>query len=211
MKRIIILGAGGYAKQVAWAIKRIGNDRVVGMLDETSDNTRSYGGVPIRNSIDLLLETIGNDDVQLICGVGAIELRERWVNAYSSKYSFISVVDPTSLISPDSRIGRNVVILGHTVCSCDSEIGDHVNINWLCLVSHDVRIGSFTDIASGVKLTGGVTVGRRCNVGTNATVLPKVTIHDNCTIGAGAVVTMDIPVNSTAVGIPAKVIRKKGS
>jgi acetyltransferase EpsM len=211
MKQIIILGAGGYAKQIAWILRRKGNDRVVGMLDETTDNRRSYKDVPIRNRIELIFETIGNDDVELLCGVGDIELRERWVNTYSSNYRFATVIDPTSLISPDSKIGRNVVILGHTVCSCDCEISDHVNINWLCLVSHDVRIDAFTDISSGVKLTGGVTVGKRCNVGTNAVVIPGITIKDNCTIGAGAVVTTDIPENSTAVGIPARVISTKGS
>jgi sugar O-acyltransferase (sialic acid O-acetyltransferase NeuD family) len=209
MKRIILLGAGGYAKQIAWIIRRIGKDRVVGMLDETTDNRKSYGGVPIRNSIELILKTIGNDNVELVCGVGDIELRERWVNKYSSKYSFASVIDPTSLISPDSKVGRNVVILGHTVCSCDCEISDHVNVNWLCLVSHDVKIGAFTDISSGVMLTGGVTVGQRCNLGTNSVVLPGKMIHDNCTIGAGAVVTTDIPENSTAVGVPARVISTK--
>ena len=35
-----------------------------------------------------------------------------------------------------------------------------------------------------------------------------VTIGNNVVVGAGAVVTMDIPDNSLAVGIPAKVVRK---
>ena len=36
--------------------------------------------------------------------------------------------------------------------------------------------------------------------------MPNVTIGDNCVIGAGAVVTKDIPDNSIAVGVPARVI-----
>jgi len=35
-----------------------------------------------------------------------------------------------------------------------------------------------------------------------------VTIGENAIIGAGAVVTKDVPPNSIAVGVPAKVIRK---
>ena len=45
-------------------------------------------------------------------------------------------------------------------------------------------------------------------LGGNVTVLPGVTIGNNVVVGAGAVVTKDIPDNSLAVGIPAKVVRK---
>lgn len=36
--------------------------------------------------------------------------------------------------------------------------------------------------------------------------MPNVHIGNNCVIGAGAVVTKDIPDNSVAVGVPARVI-----
>lgn len=39
-------------------------------------------------------------------------------------------------------------------------------------------------------------------------VLPGVTIGDNAVIGAGAVVSRDIPENSVALGVPAKVVKK---
>ena len=38
--------------------------------------------------------------------------------------------------------------------------------------------------------------------------MPSVTIGDNCVIGANAVVTHNIPDNSIAAGVPAKVIKK---
>ena len=37
--------------------------------------------------------------------------------------------------------------------------------------------------------------------------MPGVTIGSNCVIGCGAVVTHDIPDNSIAAGVPAKVIK----
>ena len=42
-------------------------------------------------------------------------------------------------------------------------------------------------------------------IGGNVTILPGVTIGENVVIGAGSVVTKDIPDNSLAVGIPARV------
>ncbi len=50
------------------------------------------------------------------------------------------------------------------------------------------RIGNNVILSSGAKIIGGITIG------------------NNVTIGANAVVTKDVPDNSIAVGIPAKVI-----
>lgn len=53
-----------------------------------------------------------------------------------------------------------------------------------------------------------ITIGDNCWLASNVTVCPGVTIGNNCVIGAGSVVTHDIPDNSLAVGVPAKVIRQ---
>lgn len=53
-----------------------------------------------------------------------------------------------------------------------------------------------------------VTIGNDCWFGANVVVCPGVTIGDNCVLGAGSVVTKDIPANSFAAGVPARVIRK---
>ena len=52
-----------------------------------------------------------------------------------------------------------------------------------------------------------VVIGNDCWIGANVVICPGVTIGDNCVIGAGSVVTRDIPSDSFAVGVPAKVIR----
>ena len=52
-----------------------------------------------------------------------------------------------------------------------------------------------------------VSIGDDVWVGGNVTILPGVKIGNNVVIGAGAVVTKDIPDDSLAVGVPAKVIK----
>lgn len=59
-----------------------------------------------------------------------------------------------------------------------------------------------------VELGAPITIGDNVWCGANVTVLPGVTIGNNAVIGAGAVVTHDIPANSVAVGVPARVIRQ---
>ena len=55
-------------------------------------------------------------------------------------------------------------------------------------------------------IMGRIVVGNNVFIGADAIILPGVTIGNNCIIGCGAVVTRDIPDNSVAVGVPARVI-----
>ena len=52
-----------------------------------------------------------------------------------------------------------------------------------------------------------VVIGHDCWFGANVVVCPGVTVGENCVIGAGSVVTREIPANSFAAGVPARVIR----
>ena len=52
-------------------------------------------------------------------------------------------------------------------------------------------------------------IGNHVEFGAGAKVLGKIRIGNNVTIGANAVVLCDVPDNSIAVGIPAKIYPKK--
>ena len=55
--------------------------------------------------------------------------------------------------------------------------------------------------------SGDITIEDNCWIAANVTILGGVKICSGSVIGAGAVVTKDIPANSVAVGVPAKVIK----
>lgn len=52
-----------------------------------------------------------------------------------------------------------------------------------------------------------VHIGNNVWIGCNCVILPGVTIGDNAVVAAGAVVTKDVPENSVAAGVPAKIIK----
>lgn len=54
---------------------------------------------------------------------------------------------------------------------------------------------------------GRITIGDNCFIGTGSIIMPGVTIGNNTVIGAGSVVTKDIPANSVAAGVPARVVK----
>lgn len=53
---------------------------------------------------------------------------------------------------------------------------------------------------------GTIIIGDNVMIGTGSIIMPNAVIGENCIIGAGAVVTKEIPANSIAAGVPARVI-----
>ncbi len=105
-------------------------------------------------------------------------------------------------IHPGATIGRRLVIdhgmgivIGET-----AEIGDD------CLLYQGVTLGG-TGKDKGKRHP---TLGNNVLVGSGAKVLGPFKVGDNCRIAAGAVVLREVPPNSTAVGVPAQVVRVAG-
>ena len=85
-------------------------------------------------------------------------------------------------------------------------IEDEVVVSFrVTIVAHDEATGYIND-----GTVSAVVIKKGSYIGTGAIILPGVTIGEDCVIGAGAVVADSIPDNSVAVGVPARVIRRKG-
>ena len=54
------------------------------------------------------------------------------------------------------------------------------------------------------------TIGKNCMIGAGAKILGPIKVGDNCKVAANAVVLSDLPPDSTAVGVPARVVRRGG-
>jgi serine O-acetyltransferase len=98
------------------------------------------------------------------------------------------------------RLGRRVRIWHHSgIILHARSIGDDVQI----------RQNTTMGIASVDRHLDIPTIGDRVDIGCGACILGAVTVGDDCKIGANAVVVDDIPAGSTAVGIPARVVRRR--
>ncbi|MBW2543681.1 MAG: serine O-acetyltransferase [Deltaproteobacteria bacterium] len=107
-------------------------------------------------------------------------------------------------IHPGARIGRaffidhgSGVVIGET-----AEIGDD------CVIFHNVTLGG-TGKHRGKRHP---TVGNNVLIGTGATLLGPISIGDNARVGANSFIHMhDVPPNCTAVGTPARLIKRDGA
>ena len=128
-------------------------------------------------------------------------------------------------------VGRDVCLRPGFMCDSGKNIhvGDQflANYNVTILDIMPVHIGDYVMIGPNTLITTvnhpltpkgrrehlgigkPVTIGNDVWLGANSVIMPGVTIGDGCIIGAGAIVTKSIPPYSVAVGIPAKVIKKR--
>lgn len=102
-------------------------------------------------------------------------------------------------IFPDVEFGSEPYLI---------EIGDNVRItNGVRFVTHDGGVWVLRNLGiKNIDVFGKIIIGNNVHIGWNAIIMPNVRIGNNCVIGAGAVVTHNIPDNSIAVGVPARVI-----
>ena len=106
-------------------------------------------------------------------------------------------------IHPAAEIGERLFIDHGT----GVVIGETTVIGNDCLIYQGVTLGG-TGKDKGKRHP---TLGNRVMVGAGAKVLGPITIEDDVRIAAGAVVLTDIPAGSTAVGVPARVVRRGGT
>lgn len=89
-------------------------------------------------------------------------------------------------------------------------VGNNVRINQgVKLITHDGGVWVLRNMKEenkDIDLFGAIVIGNNVHVGTNTIIMPNVKIGNNCIIGCGAIVTKNIPDNSIAVGVPARVI-----
>ncbi len=86
-------------------------------------------------------------------------------------------------------------------------IGDNVSLApEVFITASDYRFQSGIPFREQPKRECDITIGSDVWLGTRVVVTAGVTIGDGCIVGAGAVVTRDLPSDSIAVGIPARVI-----
>lgn len=118
---------------------------------------------------------------------------------FSFLYKLLKVVSEilTGIELPcEVKLGRRFRIdhFGGIVISGDAVFGDD------CVIRNGVTVG-----LRHTGQRGAPVIGNRADIGAGAKVLGAIQIGDDVAIGANAVVITDVPSNSIAVGVPAKI------
>ena len=211
---IVIIGAGGFGREVAWLIERINEEtpkwHIVGWVDDGLEKGTLCGGYSVLGGIEYLENS--KEPLSVVCAIGSARTRKNVMQKILKKenLNFPNLVDPKAILSSKINLGEGNIICAGNILTVDIQIGDFNIINLDCTIGHDVVLGSFNTIYPGVHVSGCVTLQDETELGTGSQIIQGISIGESVIVGAGSVVIRSIPRKSTAVGNPAKVIKTSG-
>jgi len=206
---IVVYGAGGFAREIAWLAGECGK-RVVAYVD---DSSQTHG--QRLNEVEVMgLEDAAArfPNVGVAIGIGSPAARETVAaKAKAAGLRDVLLIDPRVARSPWIEVGEGTVICAGSTLTTNIRIGRHVQVNLHCTIGHDVVMDDFATLAPGVHISGWVHVARGAYVGTGAVVINgtsgrPLVIGQDAVVGAGACVVKSVEPRTTVVGVPAKPI-----
>lgn len=218
MKKLAILGAGGFAREVQQLIKDINMHldvnrceekiKLVGFIDEnTKNHHKIIHGAPVLGNFEYLENA--NRNIMLALGIGCPTIKKKFVkNSLDLGFSFMTLVHPQTCVGENVKIGAGVIITAGNYLTVDITIKDYAMINLNCTIGHDVTIGQFATLSPHATISGFTVIEDGVELGSAVTTIPGKCIGAWSMIGAGTLVTKNIPKNVVAVGCPAKVIKE---
>ncbi len=197
--QLAIYGKSGHGKVVADIAKLNGFMDILWIDDDPS----------LKECLSFEAFLAASSHLPVALGIGDNRLRQA-VTQKLQQYNIAieTLIHPTASVSPSAKIGTGSVIMPHATVNADTVLGDGAIVNSNAVIEHDCMIGAYTHVSPGCSLAGGVSVGTLTHIGIGASVIQEITIGKSVTLGAGSVVISDLPSNATAVGVPAKVIKR---
>ena len=196
MKRMVIIGAGGFGREAAWVIERINAVRtefeVLGFCDDAADKREGVcGGYPLLGPLSGVKARFGA--VGFFCAIGNNRVRQEvMAEGRAAGHEPVSLVDPGAVIAPDVEIGRGSFVGVNSVVSVGASLGEGVIVNHQVCVGHDAQIGDFAQLCPGVCVSGGCVIGEGALLGTLAGTIPLKRVGSWATLGAGSVALKDV-------------------
>ena len=209
-ERLVIFGAGGFGREVAWLAGIALPDRECVLVVDREEFLPATTTVPPT----YLLSDLGPlEGTPFVVGIGDPAGRRTGVEVCKS-----AGMVPASLLHPnidlrgELTIGEGAVICTGVVMTTGIELGAHVQLNLNTTVGHDTSIGDFSTLAPGVNISGNVHIGKDVYVGTGASIIngsagAPLMIGDSAIVAAGACVTRAVEPGALVAGVPA--VRKR--
>ncbi len=209
MKKIAIIGAGGFGKEVFCIWKDILDSKkeiydFVGFFDDNENLIQNTYG-PVKGNIDALNKI--NEAVEVAIAIGNVHhlktIREKISNP---KISFPNIIHPSVnfLDTKTISLGEGNIFSLNVIISCDVKVGNFNIFNTRATLGHDVTVGNYNVFSPNAEISGMVAIGNQNYFGFNCGVIQCKNIGNLNTIGAGAILLRNIENKGSYIGVPAK-------
>jgi sugar O-acyltransferase (sialic acid O-acetyltransferase NeuD family) len=209
MEEIIIIGASGFGKEVAYLIKSINkikpSFKIVGFVDDNPsvlDSEIIYGLKVIGCLNDLLSNKFEVKNVCIAIADNSVRFSifEKLKGGY---FDFPNIIDPSVNFDSSNSIGTGNIIAHYSMLTCNISIGNFNILNGSVGLGHDAVIGNFNLFGPRSTISGNVRIGNGNTVNMQASVIQNVIIGNRNTINLHSCLFKSIKDDGVYFGVPA--------
>lgn len=209
MKNIIIVGAGGLAKDLYSYISVENKDiQIAGVL---VDNIDDYEKFDINCSyLGKLSEYEPKVDDYFLIAIGENPGRKKVLEMFEKKDSnFYTLIHSSAIIHPSATIEEGVIIGPFCIVGSNAHIGKNSFINKFSNIGHDVCLGEKCIMYPYSMVGGNAKVGVNTILSTRSTIAPKLSIGNGCVISAHTFIRKNLENNSFVFNLQELKIKNK--
>ena len=197
VKKIVIVGAGGFGKEVLSTILACNRIQkqfdVLGFIDDDENlKGSSINDLPILGNVDWLLSS---DLFPLGCviAIGEPKIRKKIQARLETRdLRFPKIIHPSVIISEFTSIEDGTIIQAGSIISPNIKIGKYVFVNVNSTIGHDCILEDFVTVGPGCMISGENIVEEGVFFGNGVMTRDKIKIGKWSFIGAGSVVGKSI-------------------
>lgn len=208
MKKVIIYGAGAYAKLLYCEASRSGIIDIAGFVvdDDYFKEDRLFDLSIIPFSEVERTYPQEEYDMLVLCGYTRMSNRKLMYDKAKEKgYRLANYISPKAFLENDIKMGDNNIIMSGTILGFDGCMGNDNVIRQDVYLGHEFKIYNHSIISTGCKLGGRSTIEDLVFMGIGVSAKGYITYGEGSLIGVGSVVVKDVEPYSKCYGNPAKV------